>query len=88
MMTRLICALALVLPVVAASAAEYPERAVRVIVTFPAGGGTDIVARMVLQKVAERSGATFVIDNRGGAGGTIGTDLAAGLQAMAGGDAS
>lgn len=77
MMTRLLCALALVLPVVAASAAEYPERAVRVIVTFPAGGGTDIVARMVLQKVAERSGATFVIDNRGGAGGTIGTDLAA-----------
>jgi tripartite-type tricarboxylate transporter receptor subunit TctC len=77
MMTRLICALALVLPVVAAPAAEYPERAVRVIVTFPAGGGTDIVARMVFQKVAERSGATFVIDNRGGAGGTIGTDLAA-----------
>jgi tripartite-type tricarboxylate transporter receptor subunit TctC len=77
MMTRLICALVLVLPVVAAPAAEYPERAVRVIVTFPAGGGTDIVARMVFQKVAERSGATFVIDNRGGAGGTIGTDLAA-----------
>ena len=77
MMTRLICALALVLPVVAAPAAEYPERAVRVIVTFPAGGGTDIVARMVLQKVAERSGAIFVIDNRGGAGGTIGTELAA-----------
>ena len=77
MMTRLICALALVLPVVAAPAAEYPERARRVIVTFPAGGGTDIVARMVFQKVAERSGATFVIDNRGGAGGTIGTDLAA-----------
>ena len=77
MMTRLLCALALVLPAVAAPAAEYPERAVRVIVTFPAGGGTDIVARMVFQKVAERSGATFVIDNRGGAGGTIGTDLAA-----------
>ena len=77
MMTRLICALALVLPVVAVPAAEYPERAVRVIVTFPAGGGTDIVARMVFQKVAERSGAAFVIDNRGGAGGTIGTDLAA-----------
>ena len=63
----------------AASAADtaYPERPVRVIVTFPAGGGTDIVARMVFQKVAERSGATFVIDNRGGAGGTIGTELAA-----------
>ena len=64
---------------VPACAAEgaYPERPVRVIVTFPAGGGTDIVARMVFQKVAERSGAAFVIDNRGGAGGTIGTELAA-----------
>ena len=62
-----------------ASAADtaYPERPVRVIVTFPAGGGTDIVARMMFQKVAERTGATFVIDNRGGAGGTIGTELAA-----------
>jgi len=55
----------------------YPERPVRVIVTFPPGGGTDIVARMVFQKVAERSGAAFIIDNRGGAGGTIGTELAA-----------
>jgi len=60
-----------------AQAAEYPERAVRVIVTFPAGGGTDIVARMVIQKLAERVGGSFVIDNRGGAGGTIGTDLLA-----------
>lgn len=57
----------------------YPERPVRVIVTFPAGGGTDIVARMVFQKVAERGGV-FVIDNRGGAGGTIGTELAAKSQ--------
>jgi tripartite-type tricarboxylate transporter receptor subunit TctC len=60
-----------------AQAADYPERPVRVIVTFPPGGGTDIVARMVLQKVSERSGIAFIIDNRGGAGGTIGTDLAA-----------
>jgi tripartite-type tricarboxylate transporter receptor subunit TctC len=58
-------------------AADYPDRPVRVIVTFPAGGGTDIVARMIFQKVAERMGASFVIDNRGGAGGTIGTELAA-----------
>ena len=56
---------------------QYPEHPVRVIVTFPAGGGTDIVARMIFQKVAERTGGSFVIDNRGGAGGTIGTELAA-----------
>ena len=63
----------------AASAADaaYPIRPVRVIVTFPPGGGTDIVARMVFQKVAEIMRASFVIENRGGAGGTIGTDLAA-----------
>ena len=61
----------------AAHAADYPDRPVRVIVTFPAGGGTDIVARMIFQKVAERTGGSFVIDNRGGAGGTIGTELAA-----------
>ena len=61
----------------ALQAADYPDRAVRVIVTFPAGGGTDIVARMVIQKLAERMGGSFVIDNRGGAGGTIGTELLA-----------
>ena len=65
----------------AVCAADYPERPVRVIVTFPAGGGTDIVARMIFQKVAARMAASFVIDNRGGAGGTIGTDLAAKAQA-------
>jgi tripartite-type tricarboxylate transporter receptor subunit TctC len=48
-----------------------------VIVTFPPGGGTDIVARMIFQKIAERTGGNFIIDNRGGAGGTIGTDAAA-----------
>ena len=61
----------------AAQAADYPDRAVRAVVTFPAGGGTDIVARMVIQKLAERMGGSFVIDNRGGAGGTIGTELLA-----------
>jgi tripartite-type tricarboxylate transporter receptor subunit TctC len=61
----------------ATHAADYPERPVRVIVTFPSGGGTDIVARMIFQKVAERTAGSFVIDNRGGAGGTIGTELAA-----------
>ena len=78
-MTLRAIALLLVCSAVAnvAQAAEYPERAVRVIVTFPAGGGTDIVARMVIQKLAERVGGSFVIDNRGGAGGTIGTDLLA-----------
>lgn len=62
---------------VLAAEARYPERPVRVVVPFPPGGGTDIVARMVMLKLAERMAATFVIDNRGGAGGTIGTDVVA-----------
>ena len=77
-MIRLRRCAAIVLPLAgAAQAADYPERPVRVIVTFPAGGGTDIVARMIFQKVAERAGGSYVIDNRGGAGGTIGTEQAA-----------
>jgi len=67
-------AVAVVMP---ARGQEYPNRPVRVVVPFPAGGGTDIVARMVTQKLAESMSANFVIDNRGGAGGTIGTELAA-----------
>ena len=58
-------------------AQRYPERPVRAVVPFPAGGGTDILARLLLQKVSERMGANFVIDNRAGAGGTIGTEIVA-----------
>jgi tripartite-type tricarboxylate transporter receptor subunit TctC len=60
-----------------AAAQSYPERAVRVVVPFPVGGGTDILARMMLQKLGERVGGSFIIDNRSGAGGTIGTELVA-----------
>jgi tripartite-type tricarboxylate transporter receptor subunit TctC len=56
---------------------EYPSKPIRVVVPFPPGGGTDIVARMLTQKMAETLGASFVIDNRSGAGGTIGTEIVA-----------
>ncbi|MGZ8201682.1 MAG: tripartite tricarboxylate transporter substrate-binding protein, partial [Burkholderiales bacterium] len=58
-------------------AQKYPERPVRAVVPFPAGGGTDILARLFLQRLAERLAANFVIDNRAGAGGTIGTEIVA-----------
>ena len=57
-----------------ARAQTYPSRSVRVIVPAPAGGGTDIVARLIGQWLSERLGQQFVIDNRPGSGGNIGTE--------------
>ena len=62
---------------VAMAQADYPNKPIRLIVPFPAGGSTDIVGRVVAQKLSERLGQNVIVDNRGGAGGTIGTDLAA-----------
>jgi tripartite-type tricarboxylate transporter receptor subunit TctC len=59
------------------SAQSYPARAVRVVVVFPPGGSNDVVARIVFQRMSEIVGQQFVIDNRGGASGTIGADLVA-----------
>ena len=58
-------------------AQAYPSRPIRVIVPWPPGQATDIAARMVAQKLQDSLGQPFVIDNRPGAGGAIGTELAA-----------
>jgi tripartite-type tricarboxylate transporter receptor subunit TctC len=58
-------------------AQKFPEKPIRFIVPFPPGGGNDILARMLAPKIAESLGQPVVIDNRAGAGGNIGTDLAA-----------
>jgi tripartite-type tricarboxylate transporter receptor subunit TctC len=56
----------------ATGASTYPERPVRVVVPFPAGGGTDALARIFVRYLAEGLGKNIVVDNRGGAGGNIG----------------
>jgi tripartite-type tricarboxylate transporter receptor subunit TctC len=60
-----------------AAADSYPTRPLRMIVPFPPGGGTDIMARMVGQRLTDALGVQVVVDNRGGAAGIIGTELAA-----------
>ncbi|HEY0339090.1 MAG TPA: tripartite tricarboxylate transporter substrate binding protein [Burkholderiales bacterium] len=73
------CAAAVVLVLLGSAvfAQPYPARPVRVIVTFPPGAGSDISTRLVTAKLSETFGRPFVIDNRAGAAGNIGVELAA-----------
>ena len=64
-------------PAAGAGQADYPNKPVRVVVAFTAGGTTDILARAVSQKLTDRYRQNFLIDNKPGGGGNIGTELAA-----------
>jgi tripartite-type tricarboxylate transporter receptor subunit TctC len=73
-----VCAGAAAVPLLGMAAeTDYPARPVRVIVPYPAGGGADTVSRILLAKLSDGLGQQFVIENRGGAGGTIGAAVAA-----------
>ncbi len=61
----------------AAMAQNYPAKTVRVIIPWPPGGSNDIVGRLVMQKMSDNLGQQFIIDNRGGASGIVGSDLVA-----------
>src|SRR6267142_1459025 len=70
-------ALLLALGCAVASAQEYPSKPVRMIVGFPPGGGTDVVARVISLKLTEWWGQAVTVENRAGATGTIGADVVA-----------
>jgi tripartite-type tricarboxylate transporter receptor subunit TctC len=66
-----------VAPMLAASARDYPTRPVTIVVPFAAGGGTDLLARMIGARLEQRLGTTFIIDNKPGAGAVIGANFVA-----------
>lgn len=78
---RVLLALSVALVVFSATAVSaadsYPSKAIRLIIPFPPGGSNDIVGRLVAAKLSERLGKQVVADNRGGAGGVLGTEMAA-----------
>ncbi len=61
----------------AAAVAEYPTKPIRLIVPFAAGGGLDVLGRMIAQRLTDRFGQPVVVDNRTGAGGTVGAEITA-----------
>lgn len=61
----------------AAAETAYPTKPIRFVVPYPAGGGVDMLARLIAPRLSERLGQQIIVDNRGGAGGNIGTELAA-----------
>src|SRR5215207_5597855 len=75
--TRIAAAIVCVCTAGAAAAQQYPVRAIRMVIGFPPGGGTDIVGRIVAQKLTESLGQQVLPDNRGGAAGQIGTEIVA-----------
>ena len=77
MLKKLACLLALGLIATAAHAQTYPEKPIRMVIPFPPGGGTDILGRLVAQKLTEANKWTIVPDNKAGAGGTLGITEAA-----------
>ena len=60
-----------------AAADDYPSRSIRMIIPFPPGGSNDVVGRIIANQLGERLGKQVFVDNRSGAGGVVGSDLAA-----------
>ncbi|MBH1963365.1 MAG: tripartite tricarboxylate transporter substrate binding protein [Comamonadaceae bacterium] len=76
-MTLASLAMGLAIGAPAFAQSNWPNKPVRILVPFPAGGSTDLVARYIAQGLSDKLGQQFIVDNRGGAGGNIGTDAVA-----------
>ena len=69
--------MAVLLTALSATAQEYPSRSIRMVLPFPAGGGSDVVARIIAQKYSQQLGQQVLVDNRAGASGNIAADIVA-----------
>jgi tripartite-type tricarboxylate transporter receptor subunit TctC len=73
----LLLILLIISPQMSYAQSDYPNRPVRLVIPFTTGGSNDIIGRFIADQLGKRLGETFVVDNRGGAGGTLGTDIVA-----------
>ncbi len=80
LLAALLAAIPAVLATAPATAAPYPERPITMVVPFPPGGPTDLVARVLAKQLADQMGQSVVVENKGGANGTIGMQAAAGAK--------
>jgi tripartite-type tricarboxylate transporter receptor subunit TctC len=77
LIVRLACAFAIAIASGLVHAADYPSQTIKIVVPFPPGGGVDVVARMIAPRLSELLGQSVIIENRGGAGGSLGATAVA-----------